>query len=136
MKRLSQSQILLFHQELIDRFGGVQGVRDEGLLDSALNAPFRTFAGNDLYPSILEKAAKLGYGIVSNHPFVDGNKRIGALAMMTFLKINGISLGYTHEELIDVILDVASGALSCNDLLQWLANHLDAEIPIKQRRPL
>ncbi|MDY3986771.1 MAG: Fic family protein, partial [Peptoniphilaceae bacterium] len=66
MKRLSQSQILLFHQELIDRFGGVQGVRDEGLLDSALNAPFRTFAGNDLYPSILEKAAKLGYGIVSN----------------------------------------------------------------------
>lgn len=136
MKRLSQSQILLFHQELIDRFGGVQGVRDEGLLDSALNAPFQTFAGNDLYPSILEKAAKLGYGLVSNHPFVDGNKRIGTLAMMTFLKINGISFGYTHEELIDVILDVASGALSCNDLLQWLTNHLDAEIPIKQRRPL
>ncbi|MCD4557648.1 type II toxin-antitoxin system death-on-curing family toxin [Schaalia sp. lx-100] len=125
MKRLSHSQILLFHQELIDHFGGVQGIRDEGLLDSALNAPFQTFAGDDLYPSFLEKGAKLGYGLVSNHPFIDGNKRIGTLAMMTFLRINGLSFTYSQEELINVILDVASGTLSCNELYQWLANHLD-----------
>ncbi len=106
MERLSQSQILLFHQELIDRFGGIQGIRDEGLLDSALNAPFQTFAGDDLCPSVLEKGAKLGYGLVSNHLFLDGNKRIGTLAMMTFLKINGLSFTYSHEELVDVILGV------------------------------
>lgn len=126
MKRLSQSQILLFHQELIDCFGGVPGVRDEGLLDSALNAPFQTFSGEDLYPSVLEKGAKLGYGLVSNHPFLDGNKRIGTLAIMTFLSINGLSFTYTHEELIDVILDVASGTVSCEELLEWLASHLNS----------
>lgn len=123
MKRLSYSQILLFHQELIDHFGGVQGIRDEGLLDSALNAPFQTFAGDDLYPSILEKGARLGYGLISNHPFLDGNKRIGTLAMMTFLKMNGLSFTYSHKELIDVILAVASGTLSCNELYQWLIDH-------------
>ncbi len=126
MKRLSHSQILLFHQELIDHFGGEQGIRDEGLLDSALNAPFHTFAGDDLYPSFLEKGAKLGYGLVSNHPFIDGNKRIGTLAMMAFLRVNGLSFTYSQEELINVILDVASGTLSCDELYQWLANHLDS----------
>lgn len=84
MKSFSKFQLLLFQQELIDHFGGVQGVRDEGLLDSVLNAPFQTFSGEELYSSILEKGAKHGYGLVSNHPFTDGNKRIGALAMMTF----------------------------------------------------
>lgn len=71
MKRLSRSQILLFHQELIDCFGGVQGICDEGLLDLALNAPFQTFAGDDLYPSVLEKGAKLAYGMICNHSFLD-----------------------------------------------------------------
>lgn len=126
MKRLSQPQVLHFHQELINRFGGVQGIRDEGLLDSALNAPFQTFAGADLYPSILEKAAKLGYGLVSNHPFIDGNKRIGALVIVVFLKINGVSLSYSHQELIDIILSVASGSASCDELLQWLTSHLNS----------
>lgn len=90
----------------------------------ALNAPFQTFAGDDLYPNILEMGAKLGYGLMSNHPFPDGNKRIGTLAMLTFLKINGLSFTYSHEELIDMILDVASGTRSCDELYKWLIDHV------------
>lgn len=82
MKMLSTQQILLLHKELLREFGGTDGVRDEGLLDSALSAPFATFDGQYLYPSIQAKAAQLGYGLVCNHPFVDGNKRIGAHVML------------------------------------------------------
>ena len=111
------------HNALLETFGGTAGVRDDGLLESALNAPFATFGGQYLYPSIQAKAAQLGFGLVCNHPFVDGNKRIGAHVMLVFLAINGIELDYTQEELIDIILQIASGHSKANDLLEWILYH-------------
>ncbi len=90
MIRLSKPQILLLHEQLIAETGGSSGLRDEGMLDSALNAPFQTFGGEDVYPSLQQKAARLCFGLVKNHPFVDGNKRIGAHVMLVFLALNGV----------------------------------------------
>ena len=123
MRRLSQNQVLLLHKELIERFGGADGVRDYSLLSSSINTPFQTFDGDDLYPDILEKAVRLGYGLVANHPFIDGNQRVGTLAMTVFLRLNGITLSYRKQELIDIILNVAAGESSCDDLLRWLRVH-------------
>lgn len=125
MKILSKRQILMLHTALIAQTGGIDGVRDEGLLDSAINAPFQTFAEQDLYPTVLEKAARLGFGLISNHPFLDGNKRIGAHAMLTFMGVNQINLCCTDEELISLILQVASGRLDYNGMLEWLKSHLE-----------
>ena len=90
MKRLNKEQVIRIHSMLIDQTGGSDGIRDEGLLESALNAPFQTFDGDYIYRTIKAKAAKLGYFLVKNHPFIDGNKRIGILVMITFLEINGV----------------------------------------------
>lgn len=94
MKVLSKRQILLLHSAIISESGGSDGVRDEGLLDSAIGTPFQTFAGQDLYPTVLEKAVRLGFGLIRNHPFIDGNKRIGTHAMLVFLDLNNVSLSY------------------------------------------
>ncbi|MBD8975164.1 type II toxin-antitoxin system death-on-curing family toxin [Veillonella magna] len=120
---LSKEQILYLHSQLIAETGGLDGLRDEDLLDSALNAPFQTFSGIDAFPSIQQKAARLGYGLVSNHPFIDGNKRIGAHAMLTILALNRIELDYTQKELSDTILKVAANEYSFNDLLRWIIEH-------------
>ena len=125
MKILSKRQILMLHTALIAQTGGIDGVRDEGLLDPAINAPFQTFAEQDLYPTVLEKAARLGFGLISNHPFLDGNKRIGAHAMLTFMGVNQINLCCTDEELISLILQVASGRLDYDGMLEWLKSHLE-----------
>lgn len=125
MKILSKRQILMLHTALIAQTGGIDGVRDEGLLDSAINAPFQTFAEQDLYPTVLEKAARLGFGLISNYPFLDGNKRIGAHAMLTFMGVNQINLCCTDEELISLILQVASGRLNYDGMLEWLKSHLE-----------
>ncbi len=90
MKTLTKSQVLQLHTALIQNFGGSDGVRDEGLLESALSTPFATFDGKYLYASLQAKAAQLGFGLVRNHPFLDGNKRIGAHTMLVFLALNGI----------------------------------------------
>ena len=123
MRRLSKRQILLMHNQLLSQAGGLPGLRDEGLLESALSAPFQSFEGIDIYPSLPQKAARLGYGLVKNHPFADGNKRIGAHAMLVFLAINGTELVYTQEELSSAILAVASGEKMYEDLLRWLVDH-------------
>ena len=123
MIRLSKSQILLIHDQLISETGGSSGLRDEGMLDSALNAPFQTFGGEDVYPSMQKKAARLCFGLVKNHPFVDGNKRIGAHAMLVFLALNGIELQHTQSELSDVILQLAAGEIEATDLLRWILAH-------------
>lgn len=109
MKRLSKRQVLLLHEQLLSQTGGLPGLRDEGLLESALSAPFQSFGGGDVYPSLPQKVARLCYGLVKNHPFVDGNKRIGAHAMLVFLAVNGSELVYTQEELSGIILAVAAG---------------------------
>ena len=123
MIRLSKSQILLIHDQLISETGGSSGLRDEGMLDSALNAPFQTFGGEDVYPSLQKKGARLCFGLVKNHPFVDGNKRIGAHAMLVFLALNGIELQHTQSELSDVILQLAAGEIEATDLLRWILAH-------------
>ena len=98
MKVLTKRQILLLHSALIRQSGGSDGIRDEGLLDSAVSTPFQTFADQELYPSLLEKAARLGFGLICNHPFIDGNKRIGTHAMLVFLDINQITLSYEDDD--------------------------------------
>ena len=123
MIRLSKEQVLLMHERLIEATGGSIGIRDEGMLDSALSNPFQSFAGEELYPSVQAKAARLCYGLVKNHPMVDGNKRIGAHVMLVFLMLNGYELSYTQQELSQTILDPASGSLNADDIQQWLINH-------------
>lgn len=123
MIRLSKSQILLIHEQLIAETGGSSSLRDEGMLDSALNAPFQTFGGEDVYPSLQQKAARLCFGLVKNHPFVDGNKRIGAHAMLVFLALNGVELQHSQAELSDIILQLAAGEIASADLLHWILAH-------------
>ena len=123
MKKLTKEQILMLHNELIRETGGSGGLRDEGLLDSALNAPFQGFGDADSFPSLQQKGARLGYGLICNHAFVDGNKRIGAHAMLLFLSLNGIELEYTQNELSDMILDVAAGNLHFEDMVKWIIKH-------------
>ena len=90
MNMLTKQQILLLHTQLIRQSGGTDGVRDEGMLDSAISQPLQTFDNMALYPGIVDKAVRLGYGLITNHPFVDGNKRIGTHAMLVTLDINGV----------------------------------------------
>jgi len=123
MKRLTLEQILAMQKELIAEFGGSNGVRDEGLLKSAIAAPSQTFDSRELLPTIHQKAVRLGFGLIMNHPFVDGNKRIGVHAMLVTLAMNGIELKYTQEELYTIILDVASGNVSFEGLLDWVLGH-------------
>ena len=123
MRMLSKNQVLALHAALLEEFGGTGGIRDMGMLESALAAPFQTFGGESLYPSLQAKAAQLGFGLVCNHPFLDGNKRTGAHVMLVFLALNGIELEYTQQELIDVIPSVARGKTDSPALLQWILCH-------------
>ena len=123
MRKLSKEQVLLLHTQLIEEFGGTDGVRDYNLLDSALETPFQSFAGEELYPTIQAKAARLGYGLIKNHTMLDGNKRIGTHAMLVFLALNGIEMKYTQKELYETVLSVAAGSLEYEDLLQWVLDH-------------
>ena len=123
MKRLTIHQVLLLHSELVHETGGEDGLRDEGLLDAALNAPFASFGGIDVYQSIQQKAARLCFGLVKNHAFIDGNKRIGAHVMLMFLALNGVELVYTQEELVQIILNIAAGSTTFDELLIWLLDH-------------
>ena len=123
MRMLDKRQVLLLHQQLVEETGGEQGVRDEGLLESALYAPFQEYGDAVAYPSLQQKAARLCYGLVKNHPFVDGNKRIGTHVMLVFLALNGVELTYTQRELVDAILQVAAAETGYDELLEWLICH-------------
>ena len=123
MKKLSKKQILMLHTQLIQQTGGSEGVRDYNLLYSALETPFQSFGGDELYPTIQAKAARLGYGLIKNHCMIDGNKRIGTHSMLVFLALNGIELKYMQKELYETILDVAAGKIEYEELLQWVLDH-------------
>lgn len=129
MKKLTKAQVVMLQNELIGEHGGSPGLRDENLLDSALAAPFQTFDGQSLLPTIQQKAARLGFGLIKNHPFVDGNKRIGAHITLTVLAINGIELEYDQKELYEVIVHIASGETTFNDFVCWILNHEIAANP-------
>ena len=116
-------QVVKLHSSLIKKTGGLDGVRDENLLDSTLKSPFQTFEGNDLYPEILDKAAQLCYSLIQNHPFVDGNKRIGVHLSLLFLKLNDINLLYLQQELIGFGFSIASGKMPKDDIKKWFVEH-------------
>lgn len=120
---LTKPQVLRVHKMMIEKTGGLDGVRDESLLDSALNVPFQTFDGKDIYPALLPKAAALCRSLISNHPFADGNKRTGIHIMLIFLELNGVELSYTQNELVEFGLGVASGKITYDDILMWLTEH-------------
>ena len=120
---LSKEQIIMMHSMLIKQTGGLDGIRDEGLLDSAINTPFQTFAGEELYPTVQKKAACLCYSLVKNHAFNDANKRIGILAMMTFMELNNLHVNCSDEELIFLGLNTASGEAGQEEILSWIIAH-------------
>ena len=123
MIRLSKEQVILLHERLIEVTGGGNGIRDDGMLDAALANLFQSFGDEELYPSIQAKTAQLCFGIVKNHPMVDGNKRLGTHVMLVFLALNGYELSYTQKELSDTILDLASGKIGAENILQWIISH-------------
>ena len=122
--KITRENVLTVYTILTEATGGTVGVRDEGLLISALEAPYQTFDGVELFPTILEKAVRLGYGLVANHPFVDGNKRIGILVMLTFLELNSVAVEFKDGEIVDMALGVASGLYKYEDLLQMVKDRL------------
>ena len=123
MYKLPLEEVIYIHSEAVRRTGGSDGIRDMGLLESAVNAPFQSFGGYDVYPTIYEKAARLGFGLALNHAFIDGNKRIAVLAMLMFLKGNNIEIDCTEFELFSVILKLASSEITFDDLVKWIKNH-------------
>lgn len=120
----TKAQVIKIHSDLINVTGGIDGIRDENLLDSALNAPFQTFDGENLYPTVANKAVQLCYSIIENYPFIDGNKRIGIHLMLVFMELNNINLSYTQNELIDLGLGIASSTISKDGIKEWIERKL------------
>ena len=120
---LSTKKIVQLHRFLIQETGGLDGLRDEGLLDSAIQGPFVTFDGQELYPSLEQKAAKLGYTLAKNHAFLDGDKRIGTYSLLIFLDVNGIAMEYSDADLIYLGFGIADGSLNYEEVLSWIQQH-------------
>ncbi len=123
MRYLTLSEVLVLHDRLITISGGAPGIRDLPALESSLAQPMITFDGDELYPDLLAKASALGFFLVSNHPFVDGNKRVGHAAMEIFLVLNGYEIDANVDEQEQLILDVAAGKISLMELGKWLRTH-------------
>ena len=123
MKTIDTLGVLALHNLLVEKTGGGDGIREQGLLDSAVYSPYQTFGDIELYPTLIEKGARLGYALVSNHAFIDGNKRIGLLAMLTFFELNGVKLEFTNDELISLGLSLAQGETDYDGLCAWLERH-------------
>jgi len=121
---INTEQVKELHEEIIDNTSGSHGIRDEGLLDAALASARQSFGGDDLYPTVTAKIARIAYGIIRNHPFVDGNKRIGTHVMMVLLKMNNINVNFTDNEIVEIGLGIATGKMNdsqLNDiiLIKW-----------------
>ena len=123
MIKFSKEKILLLHKILAEATGGSAGVRDEALLDSALESAYSGFGEKEFYPTKEEKGARLGYALISNHAFVDGNKRIGIYVMLSFLEMSGVPIQCSDEELVRIGLSVAGGSMGYHELLQWVLDH-------------
>jgi death-on-curing protein len=123
IKRIGSDEIISLHSKLISQSGGLDGIRDANLLDLSVNSPYHTFGGQYLYPTIQAMAAHLAFSLINNHPFLDGNKRIGVLAMMVFLKLNGLSLACADNELEMLGWGLADGSISEGGLIEWIISH-------------
>ncbi len=124
MTKFSKEKVLLLHQYIASETGGSIGLRDEGLLESALEGAYATFDGRELYPTKEEKAARIGASLVANHAFLDGNKRIGMYVMLTFLEVNGIRIECSDQDIVHVGLSLAEGAMNYEDLLAWIRERM------------
>ena len=120
MIKFTKERVLLLYKLIVEATGGTFGIRSENLLESAIEAPYQTFDGKELFPTKIEKAARLGYELISNHPFIDGNKRIGVYIMISFLEVNGIHMEFTDQEIEDIALSTASGNMKYEDILKFL----------------
>ena len=125
MITLTVSEVISLHDKLIAATGGSAGLRDIGLLESAILGCYQSFDDVELYPTIIEKAARMAYAVSKNHPFVDGNKRVAVTSMLVMLRINKIVLSYTQEELIALGLGVADGSISYEEIVSWISEHLN-----------
>ena len=123
MKRLSQETIVAMHSELITQSGGLDGIRDANVLDLSVNSSFHTFDGQYLYPTIQAMAAHLAFSLIKNHPFLDGNKRIGILSMLVFLDINDLPVTCIDSELISLGLGLADSSIKESELIEWIISH-------------
>lgn len=123
MIKFSKEKVLLLHQLMAEATGGDVGIRDEALLESAIENIYATFDGVELYPSKEEKAARLGFSLISNHAFVDGNKRIGIYVMLSFLELNGIRIWASNEDVVNLGLSVADGSADYDNILKWIQTH-------------
>lgn len=123
MKCITLTQLIEFHRRITIKTGGSDGIRDKGLLESALNRPFATFSGEDLYTPIEKKIAVVTHSLISNHGFVDGNKRIGVSTMILLSKLNNIKLEFTQEELVELGIGTAEGKYLEEDIFNWIMNH-------------
>ena len=124
MRYLTLSEVLHLYRRVMEQSGGMLGVRDLNALESAIAQPRMTFGGEELYPSIVEKASALGFSLIMNHPFIDGNKRVGHAAMETFLVLNGVEIEASVDEQEKVILQLAAGELQRNEFTEWLRTHI------------
>jgi death-on-curing protein len=124
MKTLNIEEVIKAHSTLISKTGGSDGIRDMGLLESSVLTCYQTFCGEDLYPTIVDKASRLAFSLCHNHPFVDGNKRIAVLSLMLLLNLNGLKLVATKQELIQLGLNMANGTLSYEDVNFWVKQHI------------
>ena len=124
MITLTKEQIIMLHEAIYERYGGSCGVLNEGMLDSALQVPFQTFGGEELFPDTKDKIMRLAYGLIKNHSFRDGNKRIGALVLLVLLELNGWHVNATNEEFADIIMGIAASEKDDEDLKQWVESHV------------
>jgi death on curing protein len=123
IKRIRAEEIISLHNRLISQSGGLDGIRDASMLDLSVNSPYHTFDGQYLYPTIQAMAAHLAFSLIKNHPFLDGNKRIGILAMMVFLQINGLPLACSDNELETLGWGLADGSIDEPELIEWIVSH-------------
>ncbi len=124
MRYLTVNEVLESYDRIMQQSGGLVGIRDVGALESAVAQPQMTFDGDELYPTIVEKASALGFSLIQNHPFADGNKRTGHAAMETFLVLNGYQINASVDEQVNTILKVASSAISREEFTEWLQTHI------------
>jgi len=122
---ITADDVIQIHSRVIQCSGGMDGLRDRASLEAAISAPMQSFGGQDLYPTPVEKIARLGYGLASNHAFVDGNKRIGAMMTQLLLKWNGYQMSLRSGELADMFIAIADGSAGESDLLAWIQRHLE-----------